>query len=309
MAVPIAYFAFNRPDHARRSLAALAANALAAESDLFIFCDGPRSEEEKKKTDAVRESCRAASGFKSVTLVEREENWGCGKGIFTRLDEFFSAHPAGVVVEDDIVLAPNALRWFNTCLERYAEEPAVFSIIGWSYPERYLTLPAEYPYDAYFSPRFSCGWGWASWADRMRRVDWEVSDYEMFVRTSSLVRAFVRSGADLLETLKSQRAGTSQAWDVQAAYASFKHGQVSLAPRFAYATNIGTVGEGTHVTPGHRHPTLSLNLDQALDAPKLPEHIFVDEEILRRYMKALPAALPSFWLRATNKLKRMLGCA
>lgn len=307
MPAPIAYFAFNRPDHARQSLAALAANSLASESDLFIFCDGPRNEEEKKKTDAVRKICRAVNGFKSVALVEREENWGCGKGIFTRLDEFFSVHPVGVVVEDDIVLAPNALRWFNTCLERYADEPAVFSIMAWSYPEKYLSLPKEYSYDAYFLPRFFC-WGWASWADRIKRVDWDVADYETFIRTPSLVQAFARGGTDLLEILKSQRAGTTQAWDVQAAYCSFKHGQVSLVPRFPYATNIGTVGEGTHVVVGEHHPTLAINLEIALDDSRLPGHIFVDEEVLRRSLKALRASRPSLWLRAVNKVKRMLGC-
>ena len=51
---PIVVFAFNRPDNLRRTLAALAANKLASESDLTIFCDGPRNEQEKCKTDEVR---------------------------------------------------------------------------------------------------------------------------------------------------------------------------------------------------------------------------------------------------------------
>jgi len=41
MPAHIAAFAFNRPEHLRRTLSALADNDLAAESALTIFCDGP----------------------------------------------------------------------------------------------------------------------------------------------------------------------------------------------------------------------------------------------------------------------------
>ena len=39
---PIIVFAYDRPDHLRQTLAALAGNDLAAESVLYVFCDGAR---------------------------------------------------------------------------------------------------------------------------------------------------------------------------------------------------------------------------------------------------------------------------
>ena len=39
---PIALFAYNRPDHVRRTLEALAANHIASGSLLEVFCDGPK---------------------------------------------------------------------------------------------------------------------------------------------------------------------------------------------------------------------------------------------------------------------------
>jgi len=36
---PIILFAYNRPDHTRRTLEALSANLLADQSELFIFAD------------------------------------------------------------------------------------------------------------------------------------------------------------------------------------------------------------------------------------------------------------------------------
>jgi hypothetical protein len=307
MAVPIAVFAFNRPDHLKRSLDALARNDLASESALTVFCDGPRNAEEKKKTDAVRVLCRSISGFKDVTLVERDENMGCDPSVSSGLQEFFGVHPEGIVVEDDIVFAPNALRWFNACLARYRDEPAVFSVSGWSFPEKHMSVPADYPCDAYFLTRF-LGWGWASWADRVKRIDWVLTDYEAFIETPVLVKAFASGGADLVDMLKMQRKKEAYTWDVLAAYASFKHGQVSLAPRFPYTTNIGTSGEGTHVGPGPNvHPTYAIDLSLALDAPRLPAHVVADERILKSFRKALGTFSLPLGQRLAHGMKRILG--
>ena len=38
---PIALFAYNRPRHLARTVAALLRDPLAAASDLHVFCDGP----------------------------------------------------------------------------------------------------------------------------------------------------------------------------------------------------------------------------------------------------------------------------
>jgi len=46
-ASPIALFAFNRPEHTQATLDALRENELARESELTIFCDGPRSAEDE----------------------------------------------------------------------------------------------------------------------------------------------------------------------------------------------------------------------------------------------------------------------
>ncbi len=289
MPAPIAFFVFNRPSHTQKVLTALEANALASQSELVVFCDGPRSEEEQKKTDAVRNLCEGVKGFKSVQVVQRESNLGCGGSFRAGLQEFFTAYPAGIVVEDDILLAPNALQWFNTCLKRYEAEPSVFAIGAWSYPQKSMPFPADYPYDAYFTHRFQC-WGWASWADRIRLVDWDVSDYNLFIANPVLRRAFTKGGSDLPAMLHQQvnRAqGTSGTWDIGVAYALFKHGRLMLLPKFPYATNLGTEGGGTHTGDGPRHPTLDIDLSLALDSPRLPNYIFVDQTVHQALLNAV----------------------
>lgn len=100
MYAPIAVFAFNRPDHLRRTLDALAANELAAQSDLTIFCDGPRSGAETEKTEAVRNVAKSAQGFASLTVVERPCNLGCATSIIDGLKQMFAQHAKLIVIED-----------------------------------------------------------------------------------------------------------------------------------------------------------------------------------------------------------------
>lgn len=52
---PIALFVYNRPWHTQQTVEALKKNELAGESNLFVFSDGPKSEDDKKDVQVVRE--------------------------------------------------------------------------------------------------------------------------------------------------------------------------------------------------------------------------------------------------------------
>ena len=57
---PIVLFVYNRPDHTRRTLAGLAANPLASESDLIIYADGPKKPEH---ADAIEQARAVAVSY------------------------------------------------------------------------------------------------------------------------------------------------------------------------------------------------------------------------------------------------------
>ena len=64
---PILLFVYNRPEHTRRVIESLQANAEAAESRLFIYADQARSEADRPNVDEVRRYIRNIGGFKQVT--------------------------------------------------------------------------------------------------------------------------------------------------------------------------------------------------------------------------------------------------
>jgi hypothetical protein len=299
MPAPIALFAFNRPMHLKRTLSALAANDLAAESDMTIFCDGPRHEEEKKLTDAVREVAACAVGFHSITIITHEQNLGCAESVIGGMEYMFTRHERLVVIEDDILCSRYTLSFLNACLEKYAAEPTVFSIAAWAPPPHLVSIPKDFPYDVYFTPRFHC-WGWASWRDRWERVDWEVSDYVEFARQPYLQRAFCQGGDDLAPMLKKQMEGCLDSWAVRMDYSRFKHGCLGLNPVYSYTTNIG-MGSGTHTT---RATTIFDNdLSLALQRLRMPGTVFMDNEIVRR--RYLLHVNLSLWKRILRKLQRL----
>ncbi|MDR0465862.1 MAG: sugar transferase [Deltaproteobacteria bacterium] len=300
MPAPIAVFAFNRPEHLRRVLVALAANDLAAQSDVTVFCDGPRHADEKAVTDAVRTAARAATGFRSLEVMEREKNLGCADSVIRGLEYMFSRHERLVVMEDDILCSPHALRFLNAGLEKYADEPVVFNVSAWSPPPRLMAVPPAHPFDAYFVPRFNC-WGWASWRDRWQLVDWSVADYAVFAENARLRQAFNQGGDDLTPMLDAQLANKINSWAIRMDYARFRHGRLGLNPVVSYATNIG-MGTGTHTTD--HTARYDNDIAAAIANPRLPKHIFVDRAILAAYRKVYGGR--PLWMRCIAKAARTI---
>ena len=81
---PVVLFVYNRLEHTIKTVDALAANALAAESDLVVFSDGAKNEDARSQVATVREFIAGLASqalFRSVTVVESEENKGLADSI------------------------------------------------------------------------------------------------------------------------------------------------------------------------------------------------------------------------------------
>ncbi|MBD8897035.1 glycosyltransferase [Desulfovibrio desulfuricans] len=314
---PIAVFAFNRAGNLTQTLAALAANQLADQSHLTIFCDGPRNDVERSKTDTVRAVARAAKGFASLRVVERENNLGCAGSIIDGLQQMFAEHERVIVIEDDILCSPDTLTFLNDGLAKYENHKTVWNISAWSPPAAIFPVHSDYPYDVYVVPRFNC-WGWGSWRDRFALIDWNVSDYAMFSQCQALQRAFNRGGVDLTSMLNEQMCGELDTWDIRMDYARFKYGCVGVNPVRSYTTNIG-IGSGTHTTNFTTRFDNDITLAKSPDQVRWIDHIFVDAEMLRNFVHIYEDSNPArrslrnalqkcHLLPLAQKIKRVLGC-
>jgi len=300
---PIVLFAYERPEHTRRTLEALAANDGAAESDLLVYCDGPKDELGADPVRAVREYVRSTTGFKSVTVIEREQNMGLASSVIAGVTEVLSRSNSVIVMEDDLLTAKNFLAFVNSALSTYEQRPDVFSVTGYNYP---LQMPSAYREDAYLSYR-SSSWGWGTWRDRWSQVDWSIADYADFTRDAREQELFRRGGDDLPQMLEMQMTGELDSWSIRFDYAHYKHDAFCVHPVVSKVQNIGFDGSGVHCDYSEDY---LVELDTGDTPFELRSDLATDASVLRafdrKFRPGKAAVLGSSGLRRGKRLMRRL---
>lgn len=296
MTAPIVLFVFARPEHTRRTLEALAANPLAEQSDLIIYADAARKLEEIARVDEVRRLVRNISGFRSVSIIERETNYGLARNIIDGITTICNEYGRIIVLEDDIVTSPHFLSFMNTALDKYADEKRVWHISGWNYP-----INAEGLGDAFFWRLMNC-WGWATWADR-----WQCFEKypEKLVQTwvPKKIHRFNLDGAhNFWEQVELNYSGKLNTWAIFWYVTIFEHDGLCLNPVRSLVENIGHDGSGENC--GNNDTFRVRLLPQSIK--QLPVILNENQEALERIKKFYknPHGLFTKLVRFTKKSLR-----
>ena len=251
---PIALFLYNRADHSNKTIEALKQNSLAKESELFVFCDGPKNEADLIKTSEVVVLAQNISGFKNVTVQSLPLNRGLSKSIITGVGKIFETYEKVIVLEDDIVTAPNFLKFTNLALDFYKKEARTFSITGFNFPLKTFPESQNYTDDIFYVRTRGCSWGWATWKDRWQEVDFSVPQYDEFKRSKKQQAFFNKYGSNLGEMLRLQMSGKIDSWAIRVSYHQFRNNLLTIFPTKTLVQNIGFDGSGSH---GDNNPNLS----------------------------------------------------
>lgn len=255
---PLALFVYNRPNHTRRTVEALLKNSQIAQSDLFIFSDAGKTSAADESVRAVREYIRTITGFKSVRIVERERNWGLANSIIDGVTSVVNEHGCIIVLEDDLVTSSSFLQYMNDALQHYEHDAKAFSIGAYNFPETMMPIPNDYAWDTYASFR-CCSWGWATWSDRWKRVDWNMVDFEAFVRDRDAQESFNRGGPDMTRLLKMQHDRRIDSWAIRFCYAHYANQMHCIYPVKTLVMNIGLDHSGVHCGGDPRREHSSFN--------------------------------------------------
>lgn len=242
---PLVIFVYNRSSITQQMLEAINHNTLAPETEVFIYSDGPKNEDDLKKVLEVRKCIHdfaEISNFKTVKIVESDKNKGLANSIIGGVTEVIQRFERVIVLEDDLITAVNFLDFMNDCLDYYKNNKKIWSIGGTTYKMDALD---RYPHDVYVCYRGeSCGW--ATWIDRWSRVDWNVTDYEVFMKDKKRKKLFKRGGQDMVEALKKQMEGKTDSWAIRWCYQESKEDMLTVLPSKSLIKNIGWDGSGTH---------------------------------------------------------------
>lgn len=244
---PVVLFVYNRPRHARRTVEALAMNGLAAQSDLVIFSDAARTQEQELAVSEVRGYLGSVRGFKSVRVVERERNLGLAGSVIAGVSEVVAEAGRVIVLEDDMVTSPHFLRFMNEGLEMYRDAEKVIGIHGYVYPVG-VTLP-----ETFFLKGADC-WGWATWK---RGWDLFESDGRRLLaelEARNLTDRFDFHGAHpYTAMLKDQIDGKADSWAVRWYASALLKGMHTLYPGKSLVKNIGVDSSGTNCGDSGRY--------------------------------------------------------
>ena len=98
----------------------------------------------------------------NVSVFESPDRLGCNENTWRAMDGAFNVSDSVIMLEDDTVLAKDAIRFFLFCLAEFKECDDVFSVSGYNRADT-LKLDAikQLGKRKWFTP-----WGWATWKDR-----------------------------------------------------------------------------------------------------------------------------------------------
>lgn len=268
MPSPIALFVYNRPGHTRRTVEALQMNEGAPESDLFIYSDGPRPGQEEKVAQ-VRAYLKTVAGFKSITIVERDRNWGLADSIIAGVSEVIENRGRVIVLEDDLITTRYFLRFMNDALDVYTDAKNVYAVTGYMFPigsreKRSVLLP-------YIST-----WGWATWRDRWAAFENEIGSQSIILRNKWIAQRFNLADYDYVSMLNISAA---RSWGIRWYYTVFIRNGLSVFPTVSLVRNIGFDGSGENCNamsaagPLLSEDPVSVRRDDGMDIKYLEKYL------------------------------------
>jgi len=237
---PIALFVYNRPDHMRRTLSYLQKNELAADSRLFIFSDGAKTDADKAKVDQIRQQAKQVTGFKSVKVIERNENIGLANSIIAGVTQLVNEYGKVIVFEDDLLSSPYTLEYFNEALDRYANEPQVMHIGAYMYDLKAPHLPQTFFY------RAATSWGWATWARAWKNFEPDVDTLMQQFDKAKIHEFSIEGTMNFWKQMQEFKAGKNNSWAIRWYASVFLKKGLTLNPAQSLIQNIGHDGSGRH---------------------------------------------------------------
>ncbi len=273
---PILLFCYKRLSQLQQAVSSLQANYLAKDSELFIFSDAAKHESDKQAVEAVRAYIRSIDGFKRITIHEAATNQGLATSIIGGVSKVIQLFGKAIVVEDDLILSNVFLDFMNQALTYYKNNDQVFSVSGFSFP---LKSKKDLTEDSYFYGR-AHSWGWATWSDRWKTVDWEVNDWPKLNTDAGMRRNFNKYGSDLFPMLKKYMLGKNSSWYIRFTYHQQKENKLTVYPFVSKVINNGFDDSATHCNVYNR---IIVDLDTSNQRVfTLKENAVIDVDIMQQ---------------------------
>ncbi len=242
---PVLLFAYNRSLLLEQTLKSLAENDLAADSDLYIYCDGPKENATQKSLDEilhVRSLAKRTVGFRKLHVVESDINNGLAKSVINGVTNVVNEHGKVIVVEDDVLLSPYFLRFMNDALVKYENDERVLSIGSWNYFAGNKNLQSN------FFIRYPDSIAWATFSRAWKLFEHDSGLILKKLEEQKLLHEF---NCGLKEKyfekmLINQIEGKIDSWAIRWTAVSVLNKKLNFYPRISLSKHMGFGATATH---------------------------------------------------------------
>lgn len=242
---PILLIGFNRPDFMANQIAAIKP---LRPHRLYVAVDGPRANRtgEAECCRQVRECIKLVDWPCEVKTLFRESNLGCKYSVSGAVSWFFENEECGIILEDDIRVTEDFLRFASEMLERYKYNTRIGAVNGFNFFNLQSDKSASYHFSSHMDV-----WGWASWRRVWNQYDVEVAGHEdeyMEAIDNSAATPYMRNV--YRKFLCDVKSGLST-WDVQLSLLFLSRHMLSIVPKERLVTNSGIADKRATHTGGY----------------------------------------------------------
>lgn len=236
---------YDRLDTLKKCIESLQKCEESMQSILYITSDAAYRSQDIEKVEAVRNYIQTISGFKKVIPIFPKENLGLCKAYHFAIDLIFKEHESYIFLEDDIIVAPNFLKYMNDGLEFYKNDPKIISISGFSHSV-FFDVDEKLKSDVYFTNRW-CPWGFGSWKDKMLNVQsLSLEELKLDLINKSFVKKLDEIGIDLFTAFQRKvYKNEPLVLDYSYVHQMVKNDLYTVTPYSTKTFNIGNDGQGT----------------------------------------------------------------
>ena len=298
-------FAYNRPGNLTTLLDSIKNAEGYSKFHYRILIDGPKNVEESSAIRNVIEIARDFQkwlGEEKVSIKAQDVNLGLAKSVILGVSQGLSSRESVIVFEDDLEVSRKALLYFERGLEIYKEDKNVGAICG------YTPFDLESPQSTFFLNEAS-SWGWATWFDRWKDVNWDAEYLYGSIVNSKRNLEFDSLGSyPFTEMLLLQIQRRIDSWAIRWQANLFLDNKLCLYPNRSLVNNLGFRGIGTHASRDSRYEVVVCqNFDTKFKSIPIQENLSARVALSQFYTRLnSDIGIRALCIRILVKIKKSL---
>ena len=298
---PVLFVTFVRPDYARQTWEGIKATK---PKTLYFYSNKGRAEKEGEveRNDEIRSYINEIDWDCDLHIFFREECVNVYDSLRGAIDWLFDNEERGIILEEDCVPTKAFFSFVDQMIEKFKEDKRVWCISGDN-----IIKQNPSGYDYMFS-HLHAMYGWASWRDRWRMVNWdhlyikETIDEHIYYRlfkTKEQAKAKEKALSNMEDMLY-----RTKCWDYIFGLCMDQYHALTVQPKEHLVKNIGVTGQHhtkAKVSQYNCEPNPSA---EEYVIAKEPPFVFADfEHDYLTYCQLLRK--PSFFKRVKNRLSSL----